>query len=74
YRPEEAMTVEEALRSYTIESSHASFEENQKGRIAPGFLADFTVLDGDPFAVAPGEIGSIAPRQTWLGGKKVYQA
>lgn len=74
YRPEEAMTVEEALRSYTIESAHASFEENQRGRIAPGYLADFTVLDGDPFAVAPGEIGSIAPRQTWLGGKKVYQA
>ena len=72
YRPEEAMTVAEALRSYTIESAHASFEENEKGRIAPGFLADFTVLDGDPFAVPADCIGSIQPLQTWLGGKQVY--
>lgn len=72
YRPEEAMTVEEALRSYTIESAHASFEENEKGRIAPGYLADFTVLDGDPFAAALESIGIIAPLQTWLGGKQVY--
>jgi len=72
YRPEEAMTVEEALRSYTIESAHASFEENEKGRIAPGYLADFTVLDGDPFAAALESIGSIQPLQTWLGGKQVY--
>ena len=60
YRPEEAMTVEEALRSYTIESAHASFEENVKGLIAPGYLADFTVLDNDPFTVLPADIGTLS--------------
>ncbi|MBE5804368.1 MAG: amidohydrolase [Clostridiales bacterium] len=72
YRPEEAMTVPEALRSYTIEGAHASFEENVKGHIAPGYLADFTVLDGDPLSAAPERIGDIHPLQTWLGGKQVY--
>lgn len=72
YRPEEAMSVEEALCSYTTEGAHASFEENAKGRIAPGFLADFTVLDSDPFAVPAEQIGSIQVLQTWLDGKRIW--
>lgn len=72
YRPEEAMTVQEALRSYTIEGAWASFEEKEKGLIAPGYLADFTILDKDPFATAPECIGTIQPLQTWLNGKRVY--
>ena len=72
YRPEEAMTVAEALRSYTSEGAYASFEEGFKGRIAPGMAADFTVLSGDPFAVAPREIAGIRAVRTVLAGKTVY--
>ena len=73
YRPREAMSVCEALNSYTAEGAHASFEENVKGRIAPGMLADFTVLDKSPFDVPTEEISQLSVEQTFLGGKKVYQ-
>ena len=67
------MTVCEALNSYTVEGAHASFEENVKGRIAPGLLADFTVLDRSPFDVPPEEISHLTVEQTFLGGQQVYQ-
>lgn len=72
YRPEEAMSVEEALQSYTSESAHASFEENVKGKIQPGMLADFTVLSADPFAVPVHELHTIVALETYLGGTQVY--
>ena len=49
YLPQEAFSVREALDSFTIRGAEASFEENFKGRIAPGFVADFTVLSRNPF-------------------------
>ena len=74
YLPEQAFSVKEALDSFTVKSAEASFEENVKGRIAPGFLADFTVLENSPFEVKPEEIHNIRVRSTYLGGKKVYEA
>ena len=47
--------------------------ENVKGRIAPGLLADFTVLDKSPFDVPPEEISHLTVEQTFLGGQQVYQ-
>ena len=73
YRPEEAMTVEEALLSYTAESAHASFEENFKGRIKPGMAADFVILSDDPFRVDPQNIHQICAEVTVLEGRIVYQ-
>ena len=73
YRPEEAMTVEEALTSYTAEGAHASFEEHVKGAIRPGMLADFTVLSADPFAADPMKLHTIVPMMTVMGGKTVYR-
>ena len=72
YRPAEAMTVQEALCSYTSEGAYASFEEGFKGRIAPGMAADFVVLSGDPFCVPADEISRIHAVQTVLAGKTVY--
>ena len=72
YRPEEAMTVAEALASYTSEGAWASFEENVKGMIRPGMLADFVVLDGDPFAADPMQLHAIEPVMTVMGGRTVY--
>ena len=53
YLQQEAFTVREALDSFTIRGAEASFEENVKGRIAPGYLADFVVLSQNPFDVDP---------------------
>ena len=73
YLPEEAMSVEEALLSYTAEGAHASFEENVKGRIQNGMLADFVVLSDNPFDVAKDKIGAISVERTYLGGTCVYE-
>ena len=73
YLPGEAFTVQEALDSFTIRSAEASFEENVKGRIAEGYLADFTVLDRDPFTAEPRTIHSIGVVSTWLGGRCVFR-
>lgn len=72
YLPEEAFTVQEALDSYTIRGAEGSFEENRKGRIRPGMLADFVVLEQDPFAVEPERIREIPVYATYLGGRRVF--
>jgi predicted amidohydrolase YtcJ len=71
--PEERITVEEALRMYTVNAAYASFEEVVKGSIEEGKLADLTVLSGDPTAVPPSKIGDIKVKMTIVGGKVVYQ-
>ena len=72
YLPEQAFTVQEALDSFTIKSAEASFEESVKGRIVPGFLADFTVLEKDPFAVEPKHLHEIRVVECYLGGRLVW--
>ncbi len=74
YLPEQAFTVREALDSFTVQGAYASFEEDVKGRIAPGYLADFTVLQQDPFEVPPEELHKIRVLSCFLGGEKVYGA
>jgi len=56
---EQRLSVEEALRMYTINAAYCSGEENVKGSIEEGKLADFTVLEADPTTVAPDEIKDI---------------
>jgi predicted amidohydrolase YtcJ len=71
--PEERISVDEALRMYTVNAAYASFEETVKGSIEEGKLADLTVLSGDPTAVPPSRIGDINVDVTIVGGKVVYQ-
>ncbi|HEX4193788.1 MAG TPA: amidohydrolase family protein, partial [Stellaceae bacterium] len=68
------ITVDEALRVYTINGAHATFEENDKGSITEGKLADFVVLADDPHTISPEKIKDIKIEQTFTGGKSVYQA
>ena len=70
--PEQKITVTEALRAYTIHGAYASFEENIKGTLEPGKLADFVVLDRDITAIDPVEIWDTKVQQTWVGGRKVF--
>jgi len=72
YLPHEAFSVQEAIDSYTIESAVASFEENVKGRIQPGMLADFVVLGANLFEIDPHTIKDVPVCATFLGGRQVY--
>ena len=71
--PEQAMTREEALRSYTTWGAYAGFEEKLKGSIERGKLADFIVIDRDYMSCPAEEIKDIQVLQTVLGGETVYQ-
>lgn len=72
YLPEEKFTVQEALDSYTWAGAYVSFEESIKGKIAPGMLADFVVLGGDPFAARLDEIKDIPVSAAYVGGERVF--
>jgi predicted amidohydrolase YtcJ len=71
--PEEQITVDDALRMYTINAAYASSEDAIKGSIEEGKLADLTVLSGDPRTISPRKIGDIKVMMTLVGGKVVYQ-
>jgi len=70
--PEEQITVDEALRMYTVDAAYSSKEENMKGSIETGKLADLTILSGDPKNVLPNEVRNIRVEMTLVGGKVVY--
>lgn len=72
YLPREAFTLQEALDSFTAAGAFASFEENRKGRIQPGMLADFVVLGANPFDTNVSSLKDIPILQTYLGGNPVY--
>ncbi|MCK4354628.1 MAG: amidohydrolase family protein, partial [Dehalococcoidia bacterium] len=65
--------IEEAIKIYTLGSAYASFEENVKGSIEVGKLADFVVLSNDPSRVSPDSIRAIDVEKTIVGGKIVYE-
>ncbi len=71
--PEERLTVEESLRAYTAGSAFAAFEENEKGTISPGKLADLVVLSQDILAMPPQQIEKVKVMMTIAGGKVVYE-
>ena len=70
--PEEKISPEEALRMYTLNGAYASFEEDIKGSIEPGKLADLVVLGDDPLTVESWEIRNITVERTIIGGETVY--
>ena len=72
--PEQRLTVDESLRGYTVEAAYAEFEENAKGSIEKGKLADLTVISQDITTLAPKEILSIHVLKTFVGGKLVYDS
>ena len=73
YEPEEKMTREQALRSYTLDAAYGAFEENIKGSITRGKLADFTVFTQDIMKVPDSDLLKTEIRMTIVGGKKVFE-
>ncbi len=71
--PEQRLTRAEALRSWTIDGAYAAFEEDRKGSITPGKLADFVMLSDDIMQVAPERVWKAQVVMTVLDGKIVYQ-
>ncbi len=71
--PQQKITVEEALRAYTVEGAYASFDEDNRGRLRPGMLADFVLLDQDLTKIGPDEIVRTNVLRTVVGGKTVFE-
>jgi predicted amidohydrolase YtcJ len=68
----ESLTVKQAFETYTSKAAYASFEENEKGTVEVGKLADLTILSGDPFRVEPNSIRKIKADMTVIDGKVAY--
>ncbi|MGA7292712.1 MAG: amidohydrolase [Terriglobales bacterium] len=70
--PEERISVEQALTLYTRNGAYAGFEEDRKGALEPGKLADFIVVDRDVLTVPSDELKDVKVLQTFVGGRNVY--
>ena len=70
--PEQKISVEQALRGYTYEGAFASFDEDRKGVLKPGMLADMVLIDRDLTAIPPETIRDARVLKTIVGGRVVY--
>jgi predicted amidohydrolase YtcJ len=74
WHPEQEVTVEEALRAATVGPAWLEGQEDRRGRLAPGMLADLVVLDRDPLACPPEELPAVHVLATMVGGCWTYTA
>ncbi len=73
YQLENALSREQALRGMTIWAARSNFEENEKGSLEKGKLADFVILDADLMKEAPEKLLSVKVKMTYVGGEKVFE-
>ncbi|MEC8838012.1 MAG: amidohydrolase [Pseudomonadota bacterium] len=74
WRPEERVNREQALAGFTSDAAFAGFAEGRFGRLLPGERADFVLIDRDPMLASPAEVRETRVLETWVGGRKVYEA
>lgn len=74
WRPKEAVSREQALAGFTSEAAFAGFADGRFGRLIPGERADFVLVDVDPLVDTPEQIRNTKVFETWVGGRKVYEA
>jgi predicted amidohydrolase YtcJ len=74
YYPAQKLNIEQTIAAYTTGSAFAEFAEKQKGKLEPGMLADFVVLDQDITAALPPKMMETKVLRTVVGGKTVYEA
>jgi predicted amidohydrolase YtcJ len=70
--PDQRLTLAEAIRGFTKDAAYAAFEENSRGTIEPGKLADMTIVEGDLLAMPPAQLYKTKVRYTIVGGEVVY--
>jgi predicted amidohydrolase YtcJ len=70
--PEQKLTIKEAIEAYTMGSAHAEFQENEKGSVTPGKLADMVLLSDDVLNIDPVKIRDVRVLKTWVGGKQTF--
>jgi predicted amidohydrolase YtcJ len=73
FEPGQKISRAEALRAYTLNAAYAAFEEQEKGSLSPGKLADFVVLDRDIMTITADEILATRVLTTYVSGQVVYQ-
>jgi hypothetical protein len=66
------LSVEEALKTYTLNAAHASFDEDKKGTIEAGKFADLTILSDDPTKIPAEKLREVAVEMVIVGGRVVY--
>ena len=74
WRAQDRVNREQALAGFTSEAAYAGFAEGRFGRLLPGERADFVLIDRDPMLASPGELRATKVLETWVGGRKVYDA
>ena len=74
YEPNQKMTREQALRSYTLDAAYGAFQEDVKGSIEVGKWADLTILDRDIMTIPEDDILNTQVTMTVIGGEVVYEA
>jgi hypothetical protein len=72
--PEQKLSVEESVRAYTMGSAYAEFQENEKGSITRGKLADMVIVSDDIFSIDPVKIRDVKVLKTIVGGRVVWDA
>ncbi len=73
FLPEESLQLDDMLKCYTVNGAYQYFEENVKGSIAPGMLADLAVLSDHPHNAEPHQLKNIHAVMTIVGGRIIYQ-
>jgi predicted amidohydrolase YtcJ len=74
WHPEQRLSLEDALRAYTVGAAAASADPEATGTLQPGAPADFVVLSGDPFALPASELLSLRVEATGVGGRWAFRA
>ena len=72
WRPEERLSREDALASFTKGAAYASFAETRLGQLTPGYWADFILVDQDPLRADAADLRSTMVFETWVGGQRVW--
>lgn len=74
WQPQQRLTRETAFAALTVNGARAGHGEGHFGRLVPGEAADFVMVDRDPLLATPAELRTMAVLETWVSGRKVYEA
>ena len=73
WQPQERVSREVALAAFTTGGAYAGFAEDRLGRLAPGYRADFVLVDHNPLMSSPAEIRTTHVQETWIGGHRIFK-